>query len=70
MSRFQPPKSILDHPGVAEVDDGYADSDYRYDILLKPGWHFTHGRMSGCRTLLCHTVANFRAAKPKRKDHG
>ncbi len=68
---YRAPKTILNHPGVLECDSaeaGGADpEDYTHDVLLQQGWEFTFGRMTGCRTGMFKTVADFRQAAPRQK---
>jgi hypothetical protein len=63
---YKAPKAILNHPGVAECNDGEAAmSDYRHDVWLKPGWSFRSGRNAGGRALFCNNVADFRYGNPQ-----
>ena len=51
---FRTPKAIAQHPGVQEIDDGIeGGSEYKYDVLLKEGWVFKRGRITG------HAVVSF-----------
>ena len=63
------PKTITEHPGMLECDWG-ADTgcDYKYDTILKAGWVYEHGRMSGGRCGNFNTVADFKHANPIRRE--
>jgi hypothetical protein len=64
--RYQPPKTIINHPGVMEClsgPDGGAP-DYAHDVRLKNEWVFTAGRMEGCKTGLFQSVQRFSWARP------
>lgn len=59
-SKFKVSKVISNHPAVQECNDGDAGSfDYKYDVLLKPGFTFKRGRMEGSREGRFHTVQDF-----------
>lgn len=64
--RYKAPKTIIEHPGVMECDDGMADGDYKHDVFLKEGWVFKYGRMAGIRSGRFHTVKDFQFAEPVR----
>ena len=62
---YRAPKQIISHPAVAECDSGHdGGSDYKHDVLLRDGYVFTRGRMSGGRCGFFHTVADFKYARP------
>ena len=66
---YKAPKAIASHPGVEECASGYdGGSDYKHDVLLKPGWAFENGRMAGCRTGFFHTAKDFTYANPIKED--
>lgn len=64
------PKSILNHEAVERVD--YAPDlgyeDYKYTALLKDGWVYENSRNAGCQEHNFHTVADFKYAKPIKKE--
>ena len=54
------PKAIAEHPAVEEVLDGFSqNSDYKYDVWLKPEYRFASGRMEGLRGGRFQTVQDF-----------
>jgi hypothetical protein len=69
MARYIAPKAIATHPAVEACTSGEAGgSDYKHEVWLRDGWRFTRGRAETCRTLFCHTVAEFKYAKPQRVE--
>ena len=63
---YKAPKTIIDHPGVAECTDGTVDSDYRHDVWLRAGWAWARGVNEGGRGLFVNTVAEFLHAEPTK----
>ena len=69
--RYIPPRTIADHPGVAECtapDDGFLPAEEggpRHDVVLKAGWHFSMLQDGDRSNARFRTVAEFRAARPK-----
>jgi hypothetical protein len=65
--KYRAPKAIASHPAVQECASGEeGGSDYKHDVLLREGYEFRSGRMTGCRTGLFHTVQDFLDARPMR----
>lgn len=60
-------KRIAKHPGVEWVEPGENSGvDYKWEVKLKPGWMFAHGRMAGCVFGHFNTYDEFVYADPKQ----
>ena len=69
MTRYVAPKGIVNHPGVEACESGDAGgSDYKHEVFLREGWAFENGRMHGSRFGMFHSVEDFKAAHPIRRE--
>lgn len=62
------PKGIAQHPAVKAVHTGDDHPEYRFEVELKEGWHFTTGRNAGGRFLFINTVGDLAYAQPRRTE--
>lgn len=62
----QVPGVIRNHPGVQE-SEASQDSDYKWEVFLKPGWAYSAGRLKGIRTGFFNSVSDFEYSAPRRQ---